>query len=68
MTDFGLCVVYDSGSQELLAEDDYPLQRRLKLGPSEDVAKVFIVEADTAREEQLPEEVLSCDSHVTVNV
>ena len=57
MTEFGLCVIYDSGMRELLGEDDYPLQRRLKLGPSEDIAKVFIVEAETARAEQLSEEV-----------
>lgn len=57
VTDFGLCVVYDSGTRELLSEEDYPLRRRLKLGPSEEIAKIFIVEATIAKAEELSEEV-----------
>ena len=68
MSHFALCVIHDNGSQELLCEDDYPLFRRLKLGPSEDIAKVFIVEATKAKEVQLPEEVMSRDSHVPVTL
>lgn len=68
MDEFNLCVVYDSGAQEFLSSEDYPLQKRLKLGPNEDIAKIFIVEAHTAKEEHLTEEVggvWSCDCHVT---
>ena len=54
---FSLCVFHDSGVQEYLNEDDYPLQRRLKLGPNEDIAKIYIVEANTGDEQQLTEEV-----------
>ena len=57
MEEFNLCVIYDSGVQEFLSDEDYPLQKRLKLGPNEDIAKIYLVEAHTAKEEQLTEEV-----------
>ena len=63
VSEFSLCVVYDNGAQEFLGDEDYPLQKRLKLGPNEDIAKIFIMESDTGVEEEpLTEEV----SHVMV--
>ena len=57
VTDFALCVIYENGTKELLSQDDYPLQKRLKIGPNEDIAKIFVVEAPESKEEQLSEEV-----------
>lgn len=57
MSDFALCVIHENGTKELLSEDDYPLQRRLKLGPNEQAAKIFVVEALDLKGEQLSEEV-----------
>jgi len=57
VTDFALCVIHDNGTKELLSQDDYPLQKRLRLGPNEDMAKIFVVEAPENKEEQLSEEV-----------
>ena len=58
MNEFNLCVVYDNGIHEYLSDDDYPLQKRLKLGPNEDIAKIYIMEANENDERaQLTEEV-----------
>lgn len=58
VSEFALCVVHDSGVHEYLSNEDYPLQRRLRLGPSEDIAKIFITEVNLEEEkEQLTEEV-----------
>ena len=66
ISEFALCVIYDTGYQEYLADEEYPLMRRLKLGPSEDISKIFIVEADTGeKKDVLSEEVrMSYTSHV----
>lgn len=58
VSEFNLCVVYDNGIREYLSDEDYPLQKRLKLGPNEDIAKIFIMGSSPDVEEQkLPEEV-----------
>ena len=56
VSEFALCVRYDSGRMDVCTEDDYPLQLRLKLGPSEDIAKLFVLES-SAIEESLSAEV-----------
>ena len=68
MDEFNLCVLHDSGVQEFLSDEDYPLMKRLKLGPNEEIAKIYIVEAYRAKDEHITEEVgvvwscdLSCD-------
>ena len=43
---FTLCMVYDSGRKEK-CDKDYPLLARLKAGPDEEVAKLYIVESDS---------------------
>jgi hypothetical protein len=43
-SEFSLVVVHDNGAMEKLHSSDYPLSVRLKIGPSEDVAKVYIME------------------------
>lgn len=43
-TDFSLFVVRDTGEQRQILDSEYPLLVRVMLGPSEDVAKVFIME------------------------
>ena len=63
MDHFNLCVVHDSGVKEYLNDDDYPLLKRLKLGPNEDIAKIYVVEAcSEGEQQQLTEEV----SHMIV--
>ncbi|XP_054707208.1 ras association domain-containing protein 2-like [Uloborus diversus] len=41
--DFALYVVRDTGERRCIQEHEYPLLVRVMLGPSEDVAKVFIM-------------------------
>ena len=43
---FTLCMVYDNGRKET-CDKDYPLLARLRAGPDEDVAKLYIVESDS---------------------
>ena len=43
---FTLCMVYDNGRKET-CDKDYPLLARLRAGPDERVAKLFIVESDS---------------------
>ena len=50
MKEFSLCVFYDNGHKELCKDDDYPLSLRLKLGPSEDIAKLFVIESSEVQE------------------
>lgn len=54
---YGLFVVYDSGAQEPLSEKQCPLMVRLKLGPSEDISKLYIMEKSDARAAQISAEV-----------
>jgi Ras association domain-containing protein 2/4 len=54
---YGLFVVHDSGAQEPLSEKHCPLMVRLKLGPSEDIAKLYIMEKSDARAAQISAEV-----------
>lgn len=42
--EFGLYIMQDTGVIQPCKEDDYPLMTRLKLGPNEDMAKIFIME------------------------
>ncbi len=50
VSQFSLCVFYDNGRKELCKDDDYPLKLRLKLGPSEDIAKLFVIESSEVEE------------------
>ena len=50
VSQFSLCVFYDNGRKELCKDDDYPLKLRLKLGPSEDIAKLFVIETSEVEE------------------
>lgn len=43
---FNLYVVYDNGSIRQLLKEEFPLHVRLLLGPSEEAAKIFVMEAD----------------------
>ncbi|XP_062504183.1 ras association domain-containing protein 2-like [Corticium candelabrum] len=56
LNEYALYVIHDHGGAEPVKNDDYPLQVRLKLGPSEAVAKIFIMDAaDEARVDVSPE-------------
>ncbi|CAL1277122.1 unnamed protein product [Larinioides sclopetarius] len=48
--DFALYVVRDTGERRCIQENEYPLLVRVMLGPSEDVAKVFIMNKYLAKE------------------
>jgi Ras association domain-containing protein 2/4 len=49
-SEYALYIVHDHGGAEPIKPNDYPLRVRLKLGPSEDMAKIFIMDAaDEAR-------------------
>lgn len=52
---FTLYIVYESGGQRRIPEKSYPLLARLNLGPCEDVAKVFLL--DAANHSDIPQEV-----------
>jgi hypothetical protein len=54
---YGLYVVYDSGAQDPVSEKQCPLMVRLRLGPSEDIAKLYIMEKSDARAAQISAEV-----------
>ncbi|KAK6634060.1 hypothetical protein RUM44_004668 [Polyplax serrata] len=47
---FALFVVRDNGEQRRLKEDEYPLLVRVMLGPHEDVAKLFLMDAHNTEE------------------
>ncbi|XP_068153586.1 serine-rich adhesin for platelets [Drosophila tropicalis] len=42
---FSLFIVRDNGEQKRLRDDEYPLITRVTLGPHEDVARLFLVDA-----------------------
>lgn len=42
---FALFIIRDNGEQRRLREDEYPLVVRVMLGPHEDVAKLYLVDA-----------------------
>ncbi|XP_073815317.1 ras association family member [Musca autumnalis] len=42
---FSLFIIRDNGEQKRLKENEYPLITRIMLGPHEDVAKLFLVDA-----------------------
>lgn len=47
---FALFIVRDNGEQKKLAPDDYPLLTRVLIGPHEDVARLFLMDAEVAHE------------------
>ena len=56
-SEFGLCIVHDNGFKEPCKDDSYPLQQRLELGPNEDIAKIFIMEASECQDIEVSSEV-----------
>lgn len=42
---FALFIVRDNGEQKKLSNDDYPLLARVLMGPHEDVARLFLTDA-----------------------
>lgn len=42
---FGLFIIRDTGEQKRLTNEDYPLLTRVLMGPHEDVARVFLMDA-----------------------
>ncbi|KAL5505518.1 hypothetical protein EMCRGX_G006964 [Ephydatia muelleri] len=55
-SDFTLCVRWDTGVMEPFRQEDVPLMVRLRLGPSEDIAKIFVLEVSEARPLEVTEE------------
>ncbi|XP_045598504.1 uncharacterized protein Rassf isoform X2 [Procambarus clarkii] len=47
---FALYVIKDNGERRRIRDDEYPLITRVMLGPHEDVARVFIVDAQQTEE------------------
>lgn len=47
---FALYIVCDNGEQRRLKDDDYPLLVRIILGPHEDVARIFLMDAQSTSE------------------
>lgn len=47
---FALFIVRDNGEQKKLSNDDYPLMARVLLGPHEDVARLFLMDAQETKE------------------
>lgn len=47
---FALFIVRDNGEQKRLKDDDYPLVSRVMLGPHEDVARLFLMDAQSTSE------------------
>ena len=58
--------MYDNGFKEPCKEDTYPLQQRLKLGPNEDIAKIFVMEASECQDIEVSSEVSGCSANVLV--
>lgn len=48
--DFALYIVRDTGERRCIQDHEYPLLVRVMLGPSEDVAKVFIMNKNQTKE------------------
>ena len=57
MSQFGLYIVRDGGVQEPCTESDCPLMVRLRLGPNEEIAKIFVMEVSHAEEMKISAEV-----------
>lgn len=47
---FALYIIRDNGEQRRLKDDDYPLIVRIVLGPHEDVARLFLMDANSTTE------------------
>jgi Ras association domain-containing protein 2/4 len=47
---FALFIMRDNGEQKKVKEEDYPLLTRVLLGPHEDVAKLFLMDAQVTTE------------------
>lgn len=47
---FTLFVIRDNGEQRRLKDDEYPLLVRIMLGPHEDVARIFLMDANNTSE------------------
>lgn len=47
---FGLFIIRDNGEQKKLSNDDYPLLTRVMMGPHEDVARLFLMDAQETHE------------------
>lgn len=47
---FGLFIVRDNGEQKKLSNDDFPLLARVLMGPHEDVARLFLMDAQETHE------------------
>lgn len=47
---FALFIVRDNGEQKKLSNDDYPLLARVLMGPHEDVARLFLMDAQETHE------------------
>lgn len=47
---FALFVMRDNGEQRRLKDDEYPLLVRIMLGPHEDVARLFLMDASNTSE------------------
>ncbi|CRK87873.1 CLUMA_CG001660, isoform A [Clunio marinus] len=47
---FALFIVRDNGEQKKLSNEDYPLLTRVLMGPHEDVARLFLMDAQEAQE------------------
>lgn len=47
---FALFVVRDNGEQKRLKDDEYPLVTRIMMGPHEEVARLFLMDAQNTSE------------------
>lgn len=47
---FALFIVKDNGEQKKLSNEDYPLLARVLMGPHEDVARLFLMDAQETHE------------------
>lgn len=47
---FALFIVRDNGEQKKLSNEDYPLLTRVMMGPHEDVARLFLMDAQQTQE------------------
>lgn len=47
---FALFIVRDNGEQKMLSNDDFPLMARVLMGPHEDVARLFLMDAQETKE------------------
>lgn len=47
---FALFIVRDNGEQKKLSNEDYPLLVRILMGPHEDVARLFLMDAQETHE------------------